>query len=455
MSNAVRELEVRLDSYDAKERGAALSTLAGLIDEVCEPADDNGDVNMHCHSFFSYNADGWSPSRIAWECRKRGLLAAGLCDFDVLDGLEEFIEAGHLLGLRTAVHLETRAFFDAFASVDINSPGEPGVNYVMGTGFYRSFAEGTPQAETLAELRQGATQRNQELIARINAKIPQVALDYQRDVLPLTPRGVATERHIIRAYGVAGQRIFPDTNTRAAFWAPLLKLSTEAAAELERDTPKFDEALRGALAKRGGVGYKQPDTTTFPPIGKFTAWVNSCGAIPTATWLDGTSGGEADCARWLEALIDYGCAVVAFIPDRNWNLKNRQDREVKIAKMDELVRESVKRDMPLIIGTEMNKKGLPFADDLNGPVLSKYSELFRDGAKFIVGQTILGRYAAMPYLSERAAAAWPSASKRNEFYTKVGGLPPLDRADAEALQAAGPDKAFGMLADKIELSTGA
>ncbi len=28
--------------------------------------------NMHCHSFFSYNAAGWSPSRIAWEARRAG-----------------------------------------------------------------------------------------------------------------------------------------------------------------------------------------------------------------------------------------------------------------------------------------------------------------------------------------------------------------------------------------------
>ena len=49
---------------------------------------ETANLNLHFHSFFSYNAEGFSPSHIAWEARKAGLYAAGLCDFDVLDGLE-------------------------------------------------------------------------------------------------------------------------------------------------------------------------------------------------------------------------------------------------------------------------------------------------------------------------------------------------------------------------------
>jgi len=62
------------------------------------------------HSFFSFNARDWSPSRIAWEARQAGLYAAAVCDFDVLDGMEEFLDAGEAIGLRAAAHLETRAF---------------------------------------------------------------------------------------------------------------------------------------------------------------------------------------------------------------------------------------------------------------------------------------------------------------------------------------------------------
>ena len=439
----------QLDHADPARRQTALASLAVTLAAACPPPAETGDVNMHCHSFFSYNAHGWSPSRIAWECRAHGLHAAALCDFDVLDGLEEFLAAGRLLGLRAAVHLETRAYLAPLAATDINSPGEPGVNYIMGTGFYKTFTEGTPQAGTLTALRAGATRRNEELIARINARVPGIALDYRRDVLPLTPKGVATERHIIRAYADAARRAYPEPAARAAFWAPLLKSTPAAAAALETEVPAFEEAVRSALAKRGGIGYQQPGIDTFPPAEAFTAWVRSCDAIPAATWLDGTSGGEADCPRWIDLLRSLGCATVALVPDRNWNIKKPEEKAVKIAKLDELVRESVARDMPMIIGTEMNKAGLPFADDLSGPVLARHADVFRAGARLIVGHTILGRYADMPYFGARACAAFPSVPARNAFFTAVGALPPLTEDGAQRLLDDGPDRAFDRLSRTV------
>jgi len=57
-----------LDSFSPETRAAALNALAaGTFPE------SGANFNMHCHSFFSYNADGWSPSRVAYECRSRGL----------------------------------------------------------------------------------------------------------------------------------------------------------------------------------------------------------------------------------------------------------------------------------------------------------------------------------------------------------------------------------------------
>jgi hypothetical protein len=236
-----------LDSFSPETRTAALNALvAGSFPEP------GANFNMHCHSFFSYNADGWSPSRVAYECRSRGLCAAALCDFDVLDGLEEFLTAGRLLALRAAVHLETRAYVPELADSDISSPGEPGVTYIMGCGFAREPVAGTPQAATLAALRQGAQERNLALIARVNAALPVIAINYARDVLPLTPKGVATERHIVRAYRIQAERAFADSAARAAFWAPLLACDAAAYPALEAALPKLEDLIRNALAKRGG-----------------------------------------------------------------------------------------------------------------------------------------------------------------------------------------------------------
>ena len=123
---------LRLNSFDQDER---MSVLEKLCEDNSVFPDETANVNMHCHSFFSYNPFGWSPARIAWEAKSAGLYAAGLCDFDVLEGLNEFLRAGEMLKLRTAVHLETRVFVHEFADKEITSPGEPGVTYIMGAGF--------------------------------------------------------------------------------------------------------------------------------------------------------------------------------------------------------------------------------------------------------------------------------------------------------------------------------
>ena len=95
-------LEAQLNSFHPESRRAALEALASRYG-LRGTASDN--INLHIHSFFSYNAFGWSPSRIAWEAAKRGLYGVGLCDFDALDGqaeatLQRLDEAAHLACLR-------------------------------------------------------------------------------------------------------------------------------------------------------------------------------------------------------------------------------------------------------------------------------------------------------------------------------------------------------------------
>jgi hypothetical protein len=257
------EKEERLNSFDPKQRRNTLETLAAGDHK---PASEGTNVNMHFHSFFSYNAEGWSPSRIAWESHKAGLHAAGLCDFDVIDGLEEFIQAGLTLKLRATVNMETRAYVKEYAAVDINSPGEPGVTYAMGAGFARELPKASPQAKGLAGYRDRARARNFALIERINQKLPDVAVDYEKDVLPLTPSGSATERHIISAYVHKSKVVFEHPEATAKFWANLLGKSFEDTVMLMADSPSFEEVVRSKLVKKGGIGYEQPSVTTFPPF---------------------------------------------------------------------------------------------------------------------------------------------------------------------------------------------
>ena len=86
-------------------------------------------------------------------------------------------------------------------------------------------------------------------------------IDYDRDVLPLTPGGNATERHILVAFIQAAARCFSDTTP---FWAEKLGLPLEQVAAQIGDKSKFENLVRAKLMKRGGVGYLEPSPETFP-----------------------------------------------------------------------------------------------------------------------------------------------------------------------------------------------
>ena len=436
----------QLDAMDDAKRREAVAYLAGTA-KFPEPGPL---FNLHCHSFFSYNADGWSPSRIAYECRMRGLQATALCDFDVLDGMNEFFAATAAFGIRSAVHLETRAYLKELADADINSPGEHGVTYIMGCGFLRDPAPETSAAQTLQALRIGAQSRNTALISRINAALPAIAIDEARDLFPMTPRATPTERHIIRAYRLKALEVFPDPAARAAFWAPLLKIDPAAFAELEASVPKCEEAIRTILVKRGGIGYQAPDSTTFPPVPTFVKWVKSCEAIPTTAWLDGTSGGEASADDLLDLMGSHGCQALNIIPDRNIKDKTPEKTALKQKKLAEMVKACEARDLPVIIGTEMNKLGLPFVDDITDARLAPYAETFTKGMWTLIGHTLLGRFAQAPYGGARAEAEFSDRAARNAFYAAVGRLPALTTEKADRLRDLGPGKAYAALADEAK-----
>lgn len=441
-------LEQQLDAFDPKVRQAALQELCVRAAHDLPAAGRN--VNMHLHSFFSYNALGYSPSHLAWEARKQGLYAAGLCDFDVLDGLEEFLAAGRLLPLRCTVSLETRAFLQEYAEVDISSPGEPGVTYIMGMGFAQCPPERSPAGQELHAYRQGAQQRNQDLLDRINARLPDIAITYQEHVLPLVPSATATERHIVTAYINRAQQVFHEPQDLSAFWGETLHRAPSDLHELMADRPRFEETVRAGLVKQGGIGYRQPSAKTFPPVDAFVRWVLACHALPTVTWLDGTSPGEENPEALLDCLEAKGCTALNIIPDRNWNVKDPNMQAVKTANLEAMVHAAVQRAFPVLIGTEMNKLGLPFVDDLNGPVLSRYRKPFVDGARILTGHTLLARYADGAYTGKKAAEAYPSRTERNRVFAAIGAAAPLMETDAQELRACGPEQAWNRLHDRAQ-----
>ena len=168
------------------------------------------------------------------------------------------------------------------------------------------------------------------------------------------------------------------------------------------------------------------------------------------TWLDGTSAGERDGRAMLECMQAKGAAAVNIIPDRNWNISKPETRAIKTANLKALVEAADGLNLPINIGTEMNKAGLPFADDLAGPALNPYQRTFVQGARIMVGHTVLFRYADFSYVGEAAAAEFKDVGAKNGFFEAVGALPPLGEKVARDLGDMGPEEALNWFRRQVK-----
>lgn len=436
MTEAVQQqeqLEQQLNDFDPDRRAAALDELIAMAEQgdVSLPAPKQL-VNLHCHTFFSYNGYGYSPTCFAWKARQAGLAVAGVVDFDVLDAVEEFLSASARLGLKGCAGLETRVFVPEFAEREINSPGEPGITYQMGYGYVRG---GAPDSAFLDELKETARQRTLDIIQRVNAHLDPLTIDYDEDVLPLTPNGNATERHVCRAYEAKAVEMFPDEDERARFWAPRLKLDEAEARQAFADSPRFQALIRSKLMKSGGPGYMKPDSDAFPRLQRFNAFVLEAGAIPAATWLDGLSAGEQAIDELLRLQMETGAAALNLIPERNWNIADRREKEVKLENLYGIVEKAMDLGLPLIVGTEMNAPGLPFADNFESDELAPVVAPFMEGAYVMYAHTILEMKAGIGYLSPWAKEQFPGRIERNAFFARVGEI--MDPANADRLAQIG------------------
>ncbi len=438
MQSILEKLENRLNSFDARKRAEAVAEFAESIlrnpDEVRPPGEFR--LNMHCHSFFSFNGYGFSPSYIACWGRFEGLFALGIVEFDVLDSLDEFLAAAELLGLRASAGIETRVIVPELIEHEINSPGEPGISYHMGVGFTTTDIPSDAKV-FLDGLCSRAAQRTTCVMERVNDYLGSVSLDYENDVVPLTPAGNATERHLCTAYFEKAAAVFPDPAERTAFWSKKLKTAKNEIVAILEDPVKLQALIRARTMKSGGAGYVPPEPSAFPSVRDMNKFTAACGAIPTLTWLSGESSGEADPEKYLDIQMGAGAAAANIIPDRNWNVSDPETKTAKMRKLDEFIKAATKRELPIIIGTEMNAPGQKMTDDISCPELQPYSEIFLRGAAITSAHTLLGN-AGFGYLSEWASANFAGLNDKNDFFEEVGRKYSLNRKNL----LLGLDKSF-------------
>jgi len=421
MEERIAALETQLDSFDRAKRDEALDELLKLVKKgaIALPA-PRPVVNLHAHSFYSYNALGYSPTHIVWRAKREGLQAVGLVDFDVLDGLDEFFRAGELLGIATVGGMETRAYLPEFATREINSPGEPGITYHMVSGLTRSAIDDVEAAEFARELRTSARRRNMDVVERVNAALAPVVLDYEHEVLPRSPSGTPTERHLCEAYQAKAEAVFPNVADRVAFWSKHLATPAEKLGPIIDNGRELQALIRSKTMKRGGPGYQEPKPETFPLASDVNQFGLALGGIPMLTWLDGTSPGESAIDELIELHMSQGVAAVNIIPDRNWNIKDAATKELKVRKLREFVEQADRRGLPIGVGTEMNAPGLKFVDSFDAPELAAVVPSFLRGSDILAGHTAAVLAGEDGYTSDRIAAKFPRIEDRNAYFLRRG-----------------------------------
>jgi len=412
----IEKLEQQLDSFDAERRKQALVSLLDQVKAGAVRLPESGRfVNLHCHTFFSYNTYGYSPTKFAWLARKAGLAVVGTTDFDVLDALDEFREACRLLGLKGCSGLETRVYVPEFSTRVINSPGEPGISYHMGVGFPSAKVPAS-QRTFLKGLKQTAQQRNRDLMQRVNRHLSPIELDYERDVLTLTPAGNATERHMCLAYARKARDHFGATSDKLAeFWSQ--KLGADARKLGVPEGRDLLNTIRAKTMKRGGVGYVQPDRGSFPLMADTNRFILAAGGMPVHTWLDGTSDGEQAIEELLDVAMSTGAVALNVIPDRNYT-PGSQDQKVK--NLYHVVEVAQKRDLVVVEGTEMNSPGQKFVDDFNTPELASLLPVFLQSAYIVYAHSVLQSRCRLGYTSAWADKHFGTAERKNVFFEEVG-----------------------------------
>jgi hypothetical protein len=252
-------------------------------------------------------------------------------------------------------------------------------------------------------------------------------IDYESEVMPLGPSGSVTERHMLAVFQAKAEAMFPDEAARARYWAERTGLAADELRALFGDAAKFRTAIRSKLMKKGGPGYQQPDETTFPPVRDVVRMTEAVEAIPCSTWLDGTRAGEEDAGALADWFLGLGCLAYNMVPDRNWNLQDAAERELKVRKLGEAVAAARERDLIFSVGTEMNNYGQKVVDTFEAPELRPFWDDFRDGATILYGHTLLQRALGKGRMSPWAKATFgDDRAEANAFYLEVGrrGFPP-------------------------------
>ena len=226
--------------------------------------------------------------------------------------------------------------------------------------------------------------------------------------MPLTPKGNATERHLCLAYARKALEQFPEESALRAFWSEKLGVAAEDLKDVP-DGRGMTDLNPGQDHEEGWCWYVQPDSGSFPKMAEMNQFVLKCGALPTLTWLDGSSDGEQAIRELVEVGKSTGVVAFNVIPDRNYT-PGSPDQKLK--NLQEVIALTEELDLPLVGGTEMNSPGQKLVDSFETEELSAVHPVFLRGARIFHAHSTLQKLGGMGYLSDWPMETFPIPRQR-------------------------------------------
>ncbi len=239
-----------LNKLNAPTKEERLANLAEVLKTTTFPPMVSQYINNHIHTTYSFSP--YSPTAAVYAARMEGLCTAGIIDHDSISGAEEFLEAAKLVEMPVTIGMEARISMDGtrLEGRRTNNPDQVGVSYMT--------IQGVPHdkisvlTEFFRPYQAARHERNRKMIGKINALLPGIALDYDKDVLPLSmaaENGGVTERHLMYALAI---KLVQQVGKGQAMVDKLasmgLKLSEKQTAQmLDTAYPFYEYDLLGIL----------------------------------------------------------------------------------------------------------------------------------------------------------------------------------------------------------------
>ena len=189
-----------LNQLNADTREERLANLRGLLPSAGFPPMAPQYINNHIHTTYSFSP--YSPTAAVYASRAEGLCTAGIIDHDSIAGAREFLEAAEIAGMPATIGMECRVDMSGtrLQGRRTNNPDQVGVSYMTIQSVPHDKIDVLDRF--FAPYRDARNRRNQAMTARINELLPEIGLDFERDVLPLSRAaegGGVTERHLMYA----------------------------------------------------------------------------------------------------------------------------------------------------------------------------------------------------------------------------------------------------------------